>query len=574
MVHLPHTVLAAIASLLVLAAPTRAQFDPNWPEPLLPLLGTVFLGGGGELPAEALPRFVQMAGGDEANLVVLASSEAATVPDGLGQATLVKVFAADGAQVDAAQLDQAAAKLAKATGVWLLADSAQQFVETFGGSAVATQLFMLVHRKGVLGGNGDVVTALAATRIAGGKVHATLGVGLDLVPACVLDVNYDVAQRQNRLLGVLASQPTLVGVGIEAGTVLVLHNRFFDVFGAGSAYACLAANEHLAVRIERIHPEVSPRSQRRPQRNQAARGSRRPAGRAAARQGSRVRPYRARRLEDLMALHRAATARTRARFPAVQPPKPNVAKGSLIIVGGGGSPPGFMEKFMELAGGKDALLLYIPCTESEEANAERTLARWRRAGATNVDFIHTKDRHEADTSEEIHAKLRRAGGLFFGGGRQWNLVDSWQHTESHRLMHELLQRGGVIAGSSAGASIQGSYMARGNSLGNLDSMAPGYDTGLGFLTGVAIDQHFSQRGRRPDMTKLVDRYPQLLGIGLDEASSIIVQGHIATCLCREGRHVHFYDRNLPVLPDQPDYLLLSNGQQYDLAARKVITKKE
>ncbi|MFT4841096.1 MAG: cyanophycinase [Planctomycetota bacterium] len=560
MVHLHRTVLATVAALLSGLASVRAQYDPNWPEPLMPLLGTMFLGGGGELPEHALARFVQLAGGDEANLVVLSTSKAAAVPEALQPATILKVLTADGAQVA-----QAAAKLATATGVWLLADSGQQFADTFRGSAVETQLHMLVHRNGVLGGNGDVVTALAATRMVSGDVHATLGAGLDLVPDVVIDAGYQAARHQNRLLGVLADQPKLVGLGIEVDTMLVLHNRFFDVFGQGSAYACLAANEHLAVRIERIHSDVSPRSQRRPQRNA-------PRARGAQRNLERVRRYRPRRLEDLLAMSRDAIARTRARFPSLKPRSPNVKSGSLMIVGGGGSPAGFMHKFMELAGGKDALLLYIPCTESQQADAERTLASWRRAGASNVDVIHTKDRHQADTSQEIHDKLRRAGGLFFGGGRQWNLVDSWQHTESHRLMHEVLARGGVIAGSSAGASIQGSYMARGNSLGNVDSMAPGYDTGLGFLTGVAIDQHFSQRGRQPDMTKLVNRYPQLLGIGLDEASCIVVQGTIATCFSRPGRNVHFYDRNLPVVPEQPDFLVLSSGQQFDLADRKVIAK--
>lgn len=535
----------------------------------MPLVGTMFLGGGGELPEVALARFVQMAGGDEANLVVLSTSEIAVVPDALKQATLVKVLtAAD------EELAQAATRLGAATGVWLLADSGKQFAEMFRSSVVETQLHMLVHRSGVLGANGDVVKALAATRITGGDAHATLATGLDLLPGVVIDTDYQVALHQNRLLGVLASKPELVGIGIETGTVTVLHNRFFDVFGQGSAYACVAANEHLAVRIERIHPDVSPRSQRVAPRKAPQRNRRRAArvGAAPRDDRERVRRYRPRRLEDLMAMSRDAMARTRARFPSLKPGTPNVKVGALIIVGGGGSPAGFMDKFMELAGGKDALLLYVPCTEGQEASAGRTLASWRRAGATNVDVIHTKDRHEADTSKEIHDKLRRAGGLFFGGGRQWNLVDSWQHTESHRLMHEVLSRGGVIAGSSAGASIQGSYMARGNSLGNVDSMAPGYDTGLGFLTGVAIDQHFSQRGRQPDMTSLVNRYPQLLGIGLDEASSIIVQGTIATCFSRKGRNVHFYDRNLPVVPGQPDYLRLSDGQQFDLAHRKAIAK--
>jgi cyanophycinase-like exopeptidase len=137
-------------------------------------------------------------------------------------------------------------------------------------------------------------------------------------------------------------------------------------------------------------------------------------------------------------------------------------------------------------------------------------------------------------------------------------------------MHDVLARGGVIGGSSAGASIQGSYMARGNPLGNRDSMAEGYEIGLGFLTGVAIDQHFTQRNRLPDMTALVDTYPELLGIGLDEASSIIVQGTVAEVFSRPGRNALFYDRRVPVAPGKLDHLVVKHGQQYDLKARRLV----
>lgn len=556
------TGLAPLVVFTMLGAPLVAQFDPSAPEPLMPVGGTVFLGGGGDLPAEVFDRFVQLAGGDKDKLVVVTVSDTAVVPEPLAGVTTVSVTSGKGKQ-----LSDAVAAVGNASGVWLVADTGEQLAAMLRDSVVETALHGLLLRKGVLGANGDVVRAFAQTTITGGEVHAKLGKGLDLIPGVVIDPYYSPASQQSRLLGVLAGQPRLVGLGIESSTVLVLHNRWFDVFGEGSGYACIAANLHLPVRVERLHADVSPRTQRRA-RAQPRNGGARPRRRGRQRR-TRDQGYRPKRLEDLLAMSRAALARTRDKFPADKPPEPNVAKGSLMIVGGGGSPSGFMDKFMELAGGKDALLLYIPCTESETATAERTLERWRKAGATNVDFIHTKDRHLADTSEQIHAKLRKAGGLFFGGGRQWNLVDSWQHTEAHRLMHEVLARGGVIAGSSAGASIQGSYMARGNSLGNVDSMAAGYETGLGFLTGVAIDQHFTQRGRQPDMTKLVNRYPQLLGIGLDEASSIIVQGSIATCFSREGRNVHFYDRNLPVVPGQPDYLRLKNGQRFNLATRKV-----
>ena len=545
--------LCFFGTVLFGAPSASSQFDSTAPEPLAPLGGTVLVGGGGSLPGGVYRLFVELAGGEDAKLAVLSFSPSSPVPPALTDARLLRLG-------EGGTADEVVATLEDVTGAWLVGAACTDLA-AWAGKPVEKALQQVIERRGVVGCNGAAASALTRTMITGGEERATLGTGLDLIPGAVVDGVF-AKPRRLRMLDVVARQPRLVGLGIEERTVMVLRRRFFDVLGAGSVYACLAGNAHRPVRIEQVNQRVSPRTQRK------ARDV--PEGHLLSSPRSLRRQRRGARLEDLVALSRAATARTLPKFPADEPPTPHVARGSLMIVGGGGSPPGFMDKFMELAGGRDALLVYVPCTEGEEANAERTLARWRRAGATNVAFIHTKDRREADTSDEIHDLLRRAGGLFFGGGRQWNLVDSWQHTEAHRLMHEVLERGGVIAGSSAGASIQGSYMPRGNSLGNRDPMAEGYETGLGFLTGVAIDQHFSQRGRQPDMTALVNTYPQLLGIGLDEASSIIVQGSIATCFSREGRGVFFYDRRRPVVAGQPDYLRLANGQKYDLAARIVV----
>jgi cyanophycinase len=194
-------------------------------------------------------------------------------------------------------------------------------------------------------------------------------------------------------------------------------------------------------------------------------------------------------------------------------------------------------------------------------------------GVMHATFIHTKDRRAANTDEAILAPLREATGLWFGGGRQWNLADSYYGTEAQRLMKQVLDRGGVIGGSSAGASIQARFLARATPIGNTRIMAPGYERGgLGFLSGVAIDQHFSQRGRQADMTGLMEHYPQLLGIGLDEATAIVVQKSIAEVV-GEGK-VHFYDRRLPVEVDGPDFIALSEGSTYDLARRKVLQRSE
>src|SRR5207245_5195984 len=108
--------------------------------------------------------------------------------------------------------------------------------------------------------------------------------------------------------------------------------------------------------------------------------------------------------------------------------------------------------------------------------------------------------------------------------RQWRLVDSYAHTRTEREVEKVLERGGVVAGSSAGASIISSYMVRGAKENNYIMMAPGYEEGFGLIKGVAIDQHMLTRNRQDDLEEVVARHPDLLGIGLDASPAIIVRG--------------------------------------------------
>lgn len=581
-------VIALISGCLsfAAAAPLSAQYDAAAPEPIHGLEGSLFVGGGGELPAEVYDRLVELAGGDQAKIVVLVASAHApgeSLRELFTSRSPLSVRVIHSHSRATAKLERFVEPLREASAVWIDAESGALFAEVFQGTLVEAALIALIARGGVIGSNGEVSRALSKVMISGGHPQASLAVGLDLIPGAVIDVAFTGMKRRNRMLGVLAAQPSLVGLGIDARTAMILHHRFIDVLGEGSVYNCLAASPTRPLRIDQVNRELSPASQKRTRpapsngRSQGRRGGRgrrgrRGRGAADEPEAERAPPiWRPRRLADLIALSRSALARTVAPFPAEVPPAPKVESGTLMIVGGGGAPPGLLERFVEMAGGPDALLVYIPCSEAREISQEpRFLETLRRAGANKVTWIHTKDRDRANHDESLLAPLRVAGGIWFGGGRQWNLVDSYQNTTAHKLMHEVLARGGVIGGSSAGASIQASYMARGNPLGNVDPMAEGYDRGLGFLTGVAVDQHFTQRGRLPDMTALVDTYPQILGIGLDEASSIIVQGSVAEVFTREGRNVHFYDRRLPVVPGEPDYIQLVHGQRFDLRERKIL----
>ena len=190
----------------------------------------------------------------------------------------------------------------------------------------------------------------------------------------------------------------------------------------------------------------------------------------------------------------------------------------------------------------------------------------QKAGAKRVIAINARKFEDVEDPKTLEL-VKKAGGVWFGGGRQWRFVDAYENTKMHEAFRDVLRRGGVIGGSSAGATIQGDYLCRGSPLNNTDIMCEGYERGLGFLPGTAIDQHFAQRKRFADMTELMKTYPQLLGIGLDEATAIVVRGHVADVMGKG--EAHFYDRKKPVEKDKPDHESIKAGGRYDLKERKV-----
>src|SRR6266516_2733264 len=198
--------------------------------------------------------------------------------------------------------------------------------------------------------------------------------------------------------------------------------------------------------------------------------------------------------------------------------------GTLLIVGGGTLGGEIEQRFIQLAGGVEAPMIFIPTAEDGEPRATATNNFLARAGVKHVTLLHTRDRKVAD-SEAFVKPLRAARGVWFEGGRQWRLVDSYLNTRTEKELFGVLKRGGVIGGSSAGATIQGSYLVRGAREGNTLMMAPGYERGMAFLKKSAIDQHVIARHREDDLIPVIAKHPELLGIGLDEGTAIVVEGN-------------------------------------------------
>jgi len=242
--------------------------------------------------------------------------------------------------------------------------------------------------------------------------------------------------------------------------------------------------------------------------------------------------------------------------------------GHLVIAGGGQLGPEIISRFIELAGGPDAPIVVIPTAGEDSLYPPNWngLSLLKRHGATHLVVRHTRDRAIAE-SDSFVAAIRTARAVWLPGGRQWRLVDAYAGTQTERELHALLRRGGVIGGSSAGASIQASYMVRGAREGNTIVMAPGYERGFGFIQGVAVDQHVSARNRQFDLQQVVRRYPDLLGLGLDEGTAIIVSGTRAEVV---GRGKLFVHNGRDPLADTP-YTTLTPGEIFDLESRRKVS---
>jgi cyanophycinase len=260
-----------------------------------------------------------------------------------------------------------------------------------------------------------------------------------------------------------------------------------------------------------------------------------------------------------------------------QTPEYGPERGTLVIQGGGDAAgTGIDETFINLAGGPNAKIIIVPTAGGNKERdgsvkvykEEDVLRPWKKFGLTDVHMLHTADPKEADT-EAFASILRDAKGVWFVGGRQWNIADSYAGTRTLTEFWKVLERGGVIGGSSAGASIQGDYMVRGAVEGPNLVMAPEpeHQHGFAFLRKTGIDQHINTRNRWDDIIPLIKKYPDLLGIGISEGTAIVVTGDRFQVIGKWKVAIH--DNHRVYQPWEKPYYVLSPGDEYNMKTRTI-----
>lgn len=199
--------------------------------------------------------------------------------------------------------------------------------------------------------------------------------------------------------------------------------------------------------------------------------------------------------------------------------------GTLIIIGGHEDKEGDREILKEVARrvGKGKLVVTTVASHEPEGYFEMYQEVFHGLGLKAVSGLDVNTRADAVT-EQTQQILADAAGIFFTGGDQLRITSQIGDTPMETRIREIFESGGVVCGTSAGASVMCETMmiegkgGESHRVGDL-RMAPG----LGFIRGAIIDQHFAERGRMGRLLGAVAQNPRVLGIGIDEDTAIVVE---------------------------------------------------
>ena len=264
-------------------------------------------------------------------------------------------------------------------------------------------------------------------------------------------------------------------------------------------------------------------------------------------------------------------------------------RGHLVIIGGGERGPEIMNTFVHLAGGSRSKIVIFPMASelADKAGPEQT-ASLRQFGAGEVLYLNLK-RSQADQESSLQL-LEGVTGVFFSGGDQSRLTAALKGTRVEGQLHRLYENGAVIGGTSAGAAVMSQIMLTGDERLHKDPSNPFISIqkanvvtaeGFGFIDDAIVDQHFIKRRRYNRLVSLVLEHPNLIGVGIDEATAIVVNPDntfnvvgSATVVVLDASQARGIaadkDGNLSAADLRMH--LLKSGDRYDMTTRKVILK--
>ncbi len=186
---------------------------------------------------------------------------------------------------------------------------------------------------------------------------------------------------------------------------------------------------------------------------------------------------------------------------------------TLVLFGGGDRPSEAVARFMNSTGLSQPKILVITwATGSPESSLDSISKDLKKHANPIILAAHSPPHTEAEKKAFLHS-LNEAHGVFFSGGDQNRIMDVLSDLELMSALRDRYKQGVSFAGTSAGMAIMSPEMMTGG-------QEP-YRAGLGLLEGTFVDSHFIQRGREMRLRAALARYPQFLGIGVDEDTALV-----------------------------------------------------
>lgn len=585
--------LAASSALFARVGSADVPFElPTSRDPARP--GAVMLHGGGlGLRDEIRSEFVRLAGGARARIVLMPSDEMQRGRDDEGKPVAAEDVAAYerrlaergnyGRWASLASRGEVAdfrfayrdpehdpgderlfAALEQATGVWLPAAYQTWLPNLFGApDSAQTKRFQaalrgVVERGGAVGALGGGAASLSETMIAGsldtdgGWTRAELGLGIGLLRGTIIDQNFaSHSGRLERMTDCLRNGPTFdrragkpgverrtIGLGLERHTAVVLQANTIRAIGAGRAHIFLKSNGDRTITWRALAPQEG-----------------------------------AIKLVAAAENRGPASKRERPELSATNPfgmPEPiDRARPGTVVLHGGGSTGEMLDVVPKLAGKAAPRLVHCPAAREScrptgdrndpqfVAHLERTFDSWRGLQTSgrlaDLSFVTTADR--ADANREAFVRpITQADGVWFAGGDQQPLaelfVDGKQPTLFQRAVLDVVRRGGVVGGSSAGLAIMSEVMIEGGESADGRPAQATLGRGLGAMTNVLAEQHFDARAGRierlagllRDHARLVKFHPQckpahFIALAVEEDTALVAQGHRVRVVGKKLAHV-------------------------------------
>lgn len=537
-------IAAFVSQMLLVMEPVESRgqsSEIDVPRPAAvfgPEKGTLVICGGGILPEALRTKVVELAGGEHARMVVISTaSQTADTPDietyvvWWRQKKLRELTILHTRSRDVADTEAFVEPLTRATGVWFMGGNQAWLIDTYSGTRTEAEMHKLLERGGVISGTSAGAAVMSKRMIRRGSPTPEVGRGFGFLDGAVVDQHFVRRMRQDRLLKVVEQEPSLVGLGIDEGTALLVQGRRLSVLGDSEVRVCFARTESREPLIESL------------------------------RSGDKA---------DLSALGRVALARLQPRVAPKTPSVPQVSDGTLVIVGGDAVPNEVTERFVAAAGGMDAnvALMSIDDESSEVADAE-LMDRLRKAGVKSVQRVNVSSRQQAN-DPKLAELLKTAGGIWLCGARPQSFVESCLGSGAEKLCRDVLRRGGVVCGQAAGGLMAGEVLLNASPVPTKRMLMDGYDRGFGFFPGVAITQ-CHQLGETPsELTQLQQEHPQVVGLGIEESTALIVQGHTMEVVGKNQVAVLDSSKDSAA----PRSAVLQAGDRYDFKDRVRVSRKE